>query len=94
MSKNKTVPPPVYVDVDEATNRLAYVAGLTRTEHKVVGLVLVGTTDKDIAAKIERSPRTVKRHVREILKKTKLKKRTALWAYLWSDGARHGKGPQ
>lgn len=49
---------------------------LTQTETQVANLVAEGLTDKEIAARMELSPKTVENHVRAILRKANVANRT------------------
>ena len=49
---------------------------LTQTETQVANLVAEGLTDKEIAAQMELSPKTVENHVRAILRKANVANRT------------------
>lgn len=49
---------------------------LTTTETQVANLVAEGLTDKEIAAQMELSPKTVENHVRAILRKANVANRT------------------
>ncbi|MEW6049021.1 MAG: helix-turn-helix transcriptional regulator, partial [Bacillota bacterium] len=64
----------------------ARAAGLTAREVEVAALVAQGLTDRQIAARLVISPRTVDRHLRNIFQKLDLPNRTAL--ALWA--ASHG----
>lgn len=60
--------------------------GLTAREAEVVGLVAQGLTDREIAARLFISRKTVDRHLRNIFNKAGVSNRAALAAY----AARHG----
>jgi DNA-binding NarL/FixJ family response regulator len=60
--------------------------GLTPRELEVVRLVAEGLTDREIAARLFLSPRTVQRHVAGVLDALNLHSRSAAAAY----AARHG----
>lgn len=54
---------------------------LTEREREIVRLVAQGQTDKEVAAQLFISPRTVDRHLRNIFVKLNISSRTALGAY-------------
>jgi DNA-binding NarL/FixJ family response regulator len=54
---------------------------LTTREADVLALLAAGLTNKEIAARLYLSPRTVEKHVERILAKTNQPNRTALAAY-------------
>lgn len=54
---------------------------LTEREREIVRLVAQGQTDKDVAAQLFISPRTVDRHLRNIFVKLNISSRSALGAY-------------
>jgi|GEM_PF-2181890 len=55
---------------------------LTEREWEVARLVAEGLTDKEVAAKLYVSPRTVDHHLRSIFRKMDVRHRTALVAYI------------
>ncbi|MDF2626192.1 MAG: transcriptional regulator, LuxR family [Symbiobacteriaceae bacterium] len=55
--------------------------GLTEREREIARLVAQGLTDKEVAAKLFISPRTVDRHLRNIYVKLNISSRSALGAY-------------
>jgi predicted ATPase/DNA-binding CsgD family transcriptional regulator len=59
----------------------AAAAGLTRREREVLGLLAAGHSDRDIAAALFLSHRTVMRHVSSILRKLGVDNRTAATRY-------------
>jgi non-specific serine/threonine protein kinase len=61
-------------------------AGLTRREHQVLRLVVNGLSDREIAAALYISPRTVGGHVTNLLNKLGVGSRTAVAAF----AVRHG----
>jgi DNA-binding CsgD family transcriptional regulator len=54
---------------------------LTAAEKRVLALVSVGNTNKEIAAKLRVSPATVKRHLENVLRKAHLKNRVEAAIY-------------
>ena len=54
------------------------VANLSRREREIAGLVAEGATNRDIAATLALSPKTVERHVTNILAKLGARNRTEL----------------
>ena len=59
---------------------------LTATETQVANLVAEGLTDKEIAALMELSPKTVENHVRALLKKAGVANRTKFAVMYMSEG--------
>ena len=59
---------------------------LTQTETQVANLVAEGLTDKEIAAQMELSPKTVENHVRSLLKKAGAVNRTKFAVMFMSEG--------
>ncbi len=55
---------------------------LTRREHQIAELVAEGLSNKEIALQLRIGAATVKNHVHNILEKLKIKRRTAITAYL------------
>lgn len=90
-SPASTPPPAVLPDFDHAAARLRHVAGLSDTETVVARWLLQGLRDAEIAQKLGRAERTVKRHVGQVLAKTGVKNRASLWSALGQD-ARERKG--
>jgi DNA-binding NarL/FixJ family response regulator len=83
-------PPKVSVDYKAAADRLRWIVGLTPPEHQVALLMLAGRTDQQIAVEtdFDRSVRTIKRHVINVLDKTGAQNRNSLWAVLSADAGR------
>jgi DNA-binding CsgD family transcriptional regulator len=54
--------------------------GITPREAEVLGLIAAGLANKDIAARLYLSPRTVEKHVESLLRKTGATSRTMLVA--------------
>jgi DNA-binding NarL/FixJ family response regulator len=79
-------PPAVLPDLDHAAERLRHVARLSPTETIVARFMLEGLRDAEIAQKLGRAQRTVKRHVSHVLAKTGVKNRASLWSALGQDG--------
>ena len=52
--------------------------GVTERERDVLGLVAEGLANKEIAVRLELSPRTVEKHVENLLRKTGARSRTQL----------------
>jgi DNA-binding CsgD family transcriptional regulator len=65
---------------------LAYPAGLTRREAKVLGLLAAGRSNKEIAAELFLSERTVERHITNVYRKIGTRRRTEAMAF----ALRHG----
>ncbi|MFD1677669.1 helix-turn-helix transcriptional regulator [Alicyclobacillus fodiniaquatilis] len=65
-----------------ANTRSAHPDALTEREWEVARLVAAGLTDKEVAAKLHVSPRTVDHHLRSIFRKLDVRHRTALAVYL------------
>ncbi|NJC68138.1 AAA family ATPase [Planosporangium thailandense] len=61
---------------------------LTRTERRIVELVVAGRSNPDIAAELYLSPRTVRNHVSHILAKLGLSSRVELAVSAYEQGAR------
>jgi len=78
-------PPPVVVDVEQAADRLRYIAKLSPTEREVAYWVLQGLRDAQIAELLGRAERTAKRHVGQVLAKANVQNRASLWALLRTD---------
>jgi DNA-binding CsgD family transcriptional regulator len=64
----------------------AYPAGLTRREAAVLGLVAAGRSNKEIAAQLFLSERTVERHITNVYRKIGTRRRTEAMAF----ALRHG----
>lgn len=83
-------------DLREATNwhaRPALPDGLTEREAEVLALVASGRTNRQIAAELVISEKTVARHLANIFTKLGLASRTAAAAYAFTNGlARRGPG--
>ncbi len=85
-------PPPVVVDVEQAADRLRFIAKLSPTEREVAYWVLQGLRDAQIAELLGRAERTAKRHVGQVLAKANVQNRASLWALLRTDAdAKRGK---
>jgi len=69
--------------LEEQIRLIADKAGLSKREREVVGRVLRGKKNIDISAELGITTRTVKFHVRNILKKCDVSQRTGLMALLW-----------
>ena len=54
--------------------------GITPREAEILGLIAAGLANKDIAARLYLSPRTVEKHVESLLRKTGATSRTMLVA--------------
>src|SRR5205814_1329578 len=63
---------------------------LTPRESEVVGWIAAGKRNDEIAAIFERSPRTVQKHVQNILGKLGLETRTAACTW-WHERRRHAE---
>jgi DNA-binding CsgD family transcriptional regulator len=64
----------------------AAAAGLSRRELEVLRLIATGSSNRDIAARLFLSERTVARHVSNILAKLRLSSRSAATAYAFEHG--------
>jgi DNA-binding CsgD family transcriptional regulator len=64
----------------------AYPAGLTRREAEVLGLLAAGRSNKEIAAELFLSERTVERHITTVYRKIGTRRRTEAMAF----ALRHG----
>jgi DNA-binding CsgD family transcriptional regulator len=64
----------------------AYPAGLTRREAEVLGLLAAGNSNKEIAAELFLSERTVERHITTVYRKIGTRRRTEAMAF----ALRHG----
>jgi DNA-binding CsgD family transcriptional regulator len=64
--------------------------GLTATEARVVALVAEGRTNKQVAAALYLSPKTVEGHLRNVFRKLGVRSRTALARHVLSDGESQG----
>jgi len=64
----------------------AYPAGLTRREAEVLGFLAAGHSNKEIAAQLFLSERTVERHITTVYRKTGTRRRTEAMAF----ALRHG----
>lgn len=67
------IPKAVLTELKQAEDRWG---SLTRTEMQVATMVAEGLTDKEIAAKMGLSPKTIENHVRALLKKAGATNRT------------------
>jgi DNA-binding CsgD family transcriptional regulator len=67
-------PPRPHADVPNKLHR----AGLTARETDVLRLIVEGLPNRDIAARLHLSPRTVEKHVEALLRKTNTRNRTEL----------------
>jgi two-component system nitrate/nitrite response regulator NarL len=67
---------------DETTNRMDLAAKLTDRERQILGMIAVGKSNKLIASALGITDATVKVHVKNMLKKLKLRSRVeaAVWA--------------
>ncbi|MEM9461557.1 MAG: helix-turn-helix transcriptional regulator [Myxococcota bacterium] len=79
-------PPVVVVDMEQAADRLKFIAKLSPTEREVAYWVLQGLRDAQIAQILGRAERTAKRHVGQVLAKAGVQNRTSLWNLLRTDG--------
>ena len=70
----------------EPEGQVAPKGGLTPRELEVLRLVSDGTTDKEIAARLNISQRTVKNHLHNILAKLQLQNRVQAAAYAFREG--------
>jgi len=68
-------------DIDDASKRPARPGGLTEREAEVLGLVAKGWSNKDIAAELSLSAKTVSRHLSNIFTKIDVSTRSAATAY-------------
>jgi DNA-binding CsgD family transcriptional regulator len=64
--------------------------GLTATEARIVSLVAEGRTNKQVAAALYLSPKTVEGHLRNVFRKVGVRSRTALARQVLSDGESRG----
>jgi DNA-binding CsgD family transcriptional regulator len=64
---------------EPSASRLASI-GVTPREAEILGLIATGLANKDIAARLSLSPRTVEKHVESLLRKTGATSRTMLVA--------------
>jgi DNA-binding CsgD family transcriptional regulator len=64
--------------------------GLTLTEGRVVALVAEGRTNKEVAAALYLSPKTVEAHLRNVFRKLGVRSRTALARHVLSDSQSRG----
>lgn len=78
-------PVAVAVDIEAATDRLAYIAKLSPAERAVAYWVLQGYRDGQVAQRLDRAERTIKRHMCELLRKAGVQNRASLWALLHRD---------
>jgi DNA-binding NarL/FixJ family response regulator len=67
--------------VRDLTGRRVRPAGLTEREVEVLGLVAAGCTNKDIAAELYLSEKTVSRHLSNIFTKIGVNSRSAATAF-------------
>jgi len=73
------------------TGRVKKMTQLTPAQKRVIALVSLAKTNKEIAVALGISPATVKRHLENILRKLQLKNRVAAAIYeLRSTGCPHG----
>ncbi len=84
-AQTPVAPPVVILDMEQAVDRLVYIANLSKTEREVAYWMLHGKRDAEIARLLGRAERTAKRHVGSILSKTGVNNRASLWARLHSD---------
>lgn len=73
-------------DLEAQAKRIAERGGLTRREHQVLERILLGLTNTEISGALGISTRTVKFHVRNVLRKLGCENRSGLAAHLWRDG--------
>jgi len=64
--------------------------GLTLTEDRIVALVAEGRTNKEVAAALYLSPKTVEAHLRSVFRKLGVRSRTALARHVLADGQSRG----
>ena len=79
---------PEKVHAEERAQRALDLAGLSKRQLEILGLLAQGKTNSEIASALSRSPNTVKLHVSAILKHLNLKSRTQA-ALLASDLAKN-----
>jgi DNA-binding CsgD family transcriptional regulator len=65
-------------------------SGLTPTEDRIVVLVAEGRTNKEVAAALYLSPKTVEAHLRSVFRKLGVRSRTALARHVLADGQSRG----
>jgi DNA-binding CsgD family transcriptional regulator len=65
-------------------------SGLTPTEDRIVALVAEGQTNKEVAAALYLSPKTVEAHLRSVFRKLGVRSRTALARHVLADGQSRG----
>jgi DNA-binding CsgD family transcriptional regulator len=65
-------------------------SGLTPTEDRIVALVAEGQTNKEVAAALYLSPKTVEAHLRNVFRKLGVRSRTALARHVLADGQSRG----
>jgi DNA-binding NarL/FixJ family response regulator len=68
-------------------------AGITAREADVLRLVADGLANKQIAVRLDLSPRTVEKHVESLLRKTGARSRTGLVAAASPAGIRDSQRP-
>lgn len=73
-------------DLEVQVDRIASSAGLSKREREVLEVVLKGYKNMDISAELGITTRTVKFHVRNVLKKCGVEGRPGLTGLLWKDG--------
>lgn len=66
-----------FLSADFPDRPLAVPSPLTRREREVLGLLADGLTDREVAARLVISPKTVEKHVGALLRKTEAPSRTA-----------------
>ena len=71
---------------DRRRTTSAHLAGLTRREAEVLGLLAAGHSNKEIAAQLFLSERTVERHITTVYRKIGTRRRTEAMAF----ALRHG----
>lgn len=78
-------PAPAVPNLDEQVERIVKMGGLSKRERQVLVEILRGHKNMDISATLGITTRTVKFHVRNVLKKCGVSSRTGLTALLWDD---------
>lgn len=73
-------------DIDDAQRRAPRPGGLTDREIEVLGLVALGWSNKEIAAELSLSAKTVSRHLSNIFTKIDVSTRSAATAYAFRHG--------
>jgi ATP/maltotriose-dependent transcriptional regulator MalT len=73
-------------EIDDASKRPSRPGGLTEREAEVLGLVAKGWSNKEIAAELSLSAKTVSRHLSNIFTKIDVSTRSAATAYAFQHG--------